>query len=381
VQYGVGERALTNPNTGESIAGPVTLSEVELAANRVDLVSELKSRPLDDDWYRARSADVTRITVPLLSAANWGGQGIHPTGNFEGFERAASAQKWLEIHGDTHYTHFYSDYGYALQRRFFDHFLKGVDNGWDREPPVLLNIRRPGERFELRKEHEWPLARTRWTRYHLAMQPPALTLEPPGTAASTSYATMGDGITFRLPPVTEELELTGPMAARLYLSSETTDADVFLIVRLFDPDGAEVTFEGANDPNTPVAMGWLRASHRELDPDRSTPYRPRHTHRRRQPLTPGDIYELDVEIWPSCVVVPPGHAIGLTVRGRDYVYEGELDAYGQSFYYATRGTGGMTHTDPDDRPPEIFDTTVTLHTSPDHPSYLLLPIVPERSHA
>jgi hypothetical protein len=376
VQYGVGERSLRNPNTGESIAGPVTLSDSELARNRVDLTGELKARALDDEWYRARSADVTGITVPLLSAANWGGQGIHPTGNFEGFERAGSPRKWLEVHGDTHYTHFYSPYGYDIQRRFFDHFLKGIDNGWDTEPAVQLNIRRPGERFELRKEHEWPLARTRWTRYHLHTAPPSLDLEPPRTAASTSYATMGDGLNFWLPPVTEELEITGPMAARLYISSETPDADIFLVLRVFDPDGDEVTFEGTTDPNTPIAMGWLRASHRELDPHRSRPYRPHHRHRRKQPLTPGQIYELDVEIWPSCIVVPPGYSVALTVRGKDYVYEGELDAYGQSFYYATRGTGGMTHADPDDRPPEIFDTTVTLHTSPEQPSYLLLPVIP-----
>jgi hypothetical protein len=376
VQYGVGERALKNPNTGESIAGPVTLGESELAENRIDLIREVKTRALDDSWYRERSADVTRITVPLLSAANWGGQGIHPTGNFEGFERASSERKWLEVHGDTHYTHFYSPYGYDIQRRFFDHFLKGIDNGWDREPPVHLNIRRPGERFELRKEFEWPLARTQWTPYYLGTAPASLSLEPPRTGSSVSYATMGEGLTFWLPPSTEELEITGPMAARLYISSETVDADIFIILRVFDPNGDEVTFEGATDPNTPVAMGWLRASHRELDPQRSQPYRPYHSHRRKQPLTPGQVYEIDVEIWPSCIVVPPGYSIALTVRGRDYVYEGELDPYGQSFYYATRGTGGMTHADPDNRPPEIFDTTVTLYTSPTHPSYLLLPVIP-----
>ena len=376
VQYGVGERSLTNPNTGESIAGPVTLDEDELRANRVDLLAELKSRELDDAWYRDRSADVSGITVPLLSAANWGGQGIHPTGNFEGFERSASEQKWLEVHGDTHYTHFYSSYGRGLQKRFFDHFLKGIENGWDREPPVQLSIRHPGERFVLRKEHEWPLARTRWTRFHLDLSDGRLAADPPEEVSTLSYATMGDGVTFRLPPSEEEVEITGPIAAKLFVSSETNDADLFLVLRLFGPEGDEVTFEGATDPNTPVANGWLRASHRRIDPERSRPYRPYHVHREKEPLTPGEVYELDVEIWPSCVVVPPGYQLALTVRGRDYVYEGELDAYGESFYYATRGTGGMTHADPDDRPPEIFDTTVTLHTSPERTSYLLLPVIP-----
>ncbi|MPZ73898.1 MAG: CocE/NonD family hydrolase [Nitriliruptorales bacterium] len=376
VQYGVGERTLTNPHTGESIAGPVTLSEEELAANRVDLISELKRRELDGEWYAERSSDPTAITVPFLSAANWGGQGIHPTGNFEAFERAPAEQKWLEVHGDTHWTHFYSEYGRALQRRFFDHFLKGIDNGWDAQPPVLLNIRRPGEQFEQRTEHEWPLARTAWTHYYLGLGEESLGVAPPSSPATAQYQSMGDGLTFWLPVNDDEIEITGPIAAKLFVSSPTVDVDLFLVVRLFDTDGAEVTFEGSTDPNTPIAMGWLRASHRELDRERSRPYRPYHPHRRRDMLEPGTVYELDVEIWPTCIVVPPGYRLALTVRGKDYEYSGPLDEYGQSFYYATRGTGGMTHNDPEDRPPEVFDTTVTVHSSPSQPSYVLLPIIP-----
>ena len=91
--------------------------------------------------------DWSKVTVPLLSAANWGGQGLHPRGNFEGFVRAASQQKWLEVHGIEHWTHFYTDYGVALQKRFFDHFLKGEDTGWTKQPQVLLQVRHPGERF------------------------------------------------------------------------------------------------------------------------------------------------------------------------------------------------------------------------------------------
>ena len=87
--------------------------------------------------------------MPLLSAANWGGQGLHPRGNFEGYLAAGSKQKWLEVHGDTHFSHFYSNYGAGLQKRFFGHFLKGENTGWDQQPKVALNIRRPGEKFTL----------------------------------------------------------------------------------------------------------------------------------------------------------------------------------------------------------------------------------------
>jgi hypothetical protein len=181
---------------------------------------------------------------------------------------------------------------------------------------------------------------------------------------------------FTTQPFTEETEFTGPMAARIWISSTTADADLFLILQLFDPDGNEVTFEGSTDPNTPIANGWLRASHRAVDSERSTPWQPFHTHDRADPLTPDEIYPLEVEIVPSCIVVPTGYRLALWVRGKDYEYTGGLDDYGQKFVYATRGTGGMTHNDPDDRPADIFGGTTTIHVGPEHPSHVLLPVIP-----
>ncbi len=107
------------------------------------------------------------MVTPLCTAANWGGQCPHPRGNFEGFVSAASKQKWLEAHGIEHWTHFYTDYGRELQRKFFDFFLKGKDTGWGKQPRVLLQVRHPGERFVEREESEWPIARTKWTKFYL----------------------------------------------------------------------------------------------------------------------------------------------------------------------------------------------------------------------
>src|SRR5262249_57527803 len=106
--------------------------------------------------------------------------------------------------------------------------------------------------------------------------------------------------------------MSGPVAAKLFVSSETVDADLFLIVRLFTPHMSEVTFQGALDPHTPIAQGWLRVSHRKLDPKLTQPYRPYHTHDEKQPLTPGQVYELDVEIWPTSIVAPAGYRLGMT---------------------------------------------------------------------
>src|SRR5262249_23819893 len=311
----------------------------------------------------------------LLSAANWGGQGLHPRGNYEGWLAAGSKQKWLEVHGDTHFTHFYSKYGDELQRRFFGHFLKGENTGWDKQPKVALNIRRPGEKFIWRAENEWPLARTRWTKFYLGSKDRSLSTEQPKETTPLAYPTTGDGLTFLTPPVTQELEITGPVAAKLFVSSDTRDADLFLVLRAFDPAGKEVVFVGSNDPRTPVGLGWLRASHRKLDPNKSLPYRPWHTHDEELPLTPGQPVELDVEIWPTCIVVPPGYRVGLPVRGKDYEYDG-TDAALPHANYPMKGVGPFTHTDPRDRPAEIFGGTNTLHFGAGSAPYLLLPIIP-----
>lgn len=376
VQYGLGERGARSRVTGEPVAGPVTLSEEELRANREPLWPLVLSHPFDDEFHRALTPDLPAIRVPLLSCANWGGQGQHPRGNFNGFLRSSSEQKWLEVHGGSHWAMYYSDYGVNLQLRFFDHFLRGEENGWTREPRVQLNIRYPGERFSLRMEHEWPLARTEWTKLYLDIDRLELARKPPEAGAAIDYSALGDGVTFWLPALEENLEITGPLAARLFVSSETEDADLFLVLRVFDPDGQEVTYQGSTDPNTPIANGWLRASHRRLDPARSLPHQPYHPHEFKEPLTPGEIYDLDVEVWPTCIVVPPGYRVALTVRGKDYVYEGPLGALAREFPFATRGTGGQTHDDPDDRPSAVFGGQVTLYSGPGRPAYLLLPTIP-----
>jgi predicted acyl esterase len=373
-QYGLGERGLRSRVTGELVSGPETLSDEQLKKNRVDVEKFNLDHPLEDDAHRALTPDFSRITIPLLSAANWGGVGLHPRGNFEGYLAAGSEQKWLEAHGDAHWTHFYTNYGVGLQTRFFGYFLKGEDTGWGKQPRVLLQIRHPGEKFTERQENEWPLARTQWSKFYLN---PDLTFgrNMPSVNMKLDYEALGDGLLFQTPPLKEPIEITGPLAAKLTVSSSTTDADVFLVLRVFAPDGTEVTFIGANDPRTPVALGWLRASHRKLDPKKSEPYRPWHTHDEKQPLKPGEPVELDVEIWPTSIVVPPGYRIGLHLRGRDYQYDGpplQLDGV----RYTLTGVGPFLHDHPQDRPREIFGSTNTLHFAPGKQPYVLMPVIP-----
>ncbi|MBT5369646.1 MAG: peptidase S15, partial [Nitrospinaceae bacterium] len=377
-QNGRGGKDWRSRINGEWSSGPDTLTDEELRANRTNYGQDLFDHPLVDDYWKERIPDLSKVNVPLLSAGNWGGVGLHPRGNFEGYLGAASTEKWLEVHGLDHFTHFYTDYGVALQKRFLGHFLKGEDTGWSEQPKVSLHVREPGEKFTIRGENEWPLARTEWTKYYLHSGSYSLKTNAQSNARGRTYDALGKGLTYLSEPVAEDTEITGPIAAKLFISSETEDADIFLALRVFDEEMREVTFQGSNDPHTPIGLGWLRASHRKLDKERSLPYRPYHTHDEVQPLTPGEIYELDVEIWPTCIVLPAGYRFAINIRGRDYVYSGfehpEMP-YGGRVY---SGVGPFRHNHKEDRPVEVFGKKVTFHTGPDWPSYVMLPIIPAK---
>jgi len=150
-----------------------------------------------------------------------------------------------------------------------------------------------------------------------------------------------------------------------------------VVLRIFSPDMKEVVFQGALDPHTPVGQGWLRASHRKLDPELSKPWRPYHPHEVKEPLVPGKVVELDIEILPTSIVVPAGHRVALTIRGKDYVYPGPAGVLSNMKYPMT-GCGPFTHTDSTDRPAKVFDGVNTLHVSARNAPYVLLPIIPAR---
>ncbi|HTL64657.1 MAG TPA: CocE/NonD family hydrolase [Pseudolabrys sp.] len=380
VQYGAGERGRRSRVHSELVCGPETLPESELARNRSDFGTEIASHPMDDDYHRARSAKWDKIVTPLFSAANWGGQGLHPRGNFEGYVRAASRQKWLEAHGIEHWTHFYTDYGREQQLRFFDCFLHGKKEGWAKQPKVLLQVRHI-DKFVPRAESEWPLKRTRWTKFYLDPSAMTLTTKRLSGAAQLKFAAMNDGLTFLTPPLAKETEITGPSALKLFASSSTSDADFFIVLRVFTGDLKEIVFQGAIDPHTPIGQGWLRASHRKLDKKLSKPYRPYHAHDEKRPLKKNQVVELDIEIWPTSIVVPAGYRVGLSIRGKDYEYGGASGGKLSNFKNELKGCGPFLHDDPRDRPPAIFSGITSLHFGHGKAPYLLLPIIPPKKRA
>ena len=262
-----------------------------------------------------------------------------------------------------------------------DYFLHGKKDAWSKQAKVRLQIRHPGEKFVERNENEWPIKRTQWTKFYLDPASMALGTKKPSKSAKLEFEAMGEGVTFLTPPMEKETEITGPSAIKLFVSSTTKDADVFIVLRVFTGDLKEVTFQGAIDPHTPIAQGWLRASHRKLDKKLSTPYRPYHTHDEKQPLTKGKPVELDIEIWPTSIAVPAGYRVGVTIRGKDYEYGGASGGKLSNFKNELTGCGPFLHNKPEDRPPALFNGTTGLHLASGKPAYLLLPIIPAKKQA
>jgi hypothetical protein len=163
------------------------------------------------------------------------------------------------------------------------------------------------------------------------------------------------GVSFFTPPMTEDVEITGPLSATLWVSSSSEDMDLFLTIRHFDENGKELLETGQQGTPVPVAKGWLRVSHRELDTVKSLPYRPYHRHQRRLRLTPGEIVQVQVEIWPTSMVFAKGHQLRLDVQPRD-----GIGSSGYLHYHADYNTG-----------------TNTIYTGGKYESFLYLPIIPK----
>ncbi len=357
-QHGNGNSSLRDPDTGERTTGPAVSQDL-LAGSVAPHLDDLRMHVLDDAWYQDRSPKLENIDVPLLSAGNWGGPGLHLRGNIEGYLRAGTKHKWLSMHVGTHYESFYLPEYVALQKKFFDRFLKGKKNGFEDEPRVKIQVRHPNADF-VRHENDWPLASTEWEKLYLDARAGVLVWSKVEADGCAEFDANGVGLEFLTSPFEKDTEFTGPVALKLFVSSTNTDLDIFATLRLIDPVGNEVRFVGAHE-EVPAARGWLRASHRKLDLNLSKPYRPYHAHDKIEKLQPGEIYEVDVEIWPTSIVCPVGYRLSLIVAGRDYEYE---------------VPGRMLHDDLIDRPDSEFVGRTTIHTGPVMSSFLLMPRIP-----
>ena len=269
-----------------------------------------------------------------------------------------SKDKWLVVHGRKKWQYYYQPDNVDRLRLFFDRFLKGIDHDEIyRWPKVRLEVR---DRFyvgEIRDESEWPLARTRYEKLYVDAASGTLVSSPVATESEARYkADAGAEFVHRF---TETTELIGPMKLKLWVEAEgADDMDLFVGVQKLDAGGGLVPFSFLNAlEDGPVALGWLRVSHRELDAKRSTAEQPWHTHRIEQRLKPGEVVPVEIEIWPSGTRFAPGEQLRLLVRGSDIQqYPPGVVSMAHS---VTRNVGAHV-----------------IHAGGRYDSFLLVPVVP-----
>lgn len=319
------------------------------------LLDESKQRPLVDDFWRSLDPDLGKVEVPALVCGSFSDNNLHSRGSFAGFEQISSTEKHLYTHRGGKWATFYSEPARRTQLQFLDRHLRGSDV--PALPRVRLEVRdRRDHVVEVRDEESWPLARTRWTPRYLAIE--GLVADVPSASGEWSFPLRRSGVRFGW-TTGEDVELSGPMALRLYVSlAGAPDAD--LVVGVEKWRGNEyVPFEGSYGYGRDrVATGWQNISLRELDEERSRPFEPVPACLRRTPVREGEIVPVDIALGHSSTLFRAGDQLRLVIAGRWLSPRNPL--FGQfPANYRTAKQGRCT-----------------LHWGPDHPAHVLLPVIP-----
>ncbi|MFW7348371.1 MAG: CocE/NonD family hydrolase [Pigmentiphaga sp.] len=331
-----------------------------------DVWAMMEAHPLYDEYWADKVADLSEVDIPAYIVASWSDQGLHTRGTISAFNELGSKNKWLEVHGRKKWEYYYRPESLARQRKFFDHFLKGIDTGLEEWPRVRIEVREGYYLGQERAEQEWPLARTEHRPLYLDGSQKALIPSAPSESASVSYSVdpcfsahsyHDDRAEFDV-TFNSDTEITGNVKLKLWVEAQgSDDMDLFVAIQKLDKSGRHVglPFFSAQEDG-PVALGWLRVSHRELDPMRSTPSVPWHLHAREEKLNAGEIVPVEIEIWPSSTLFRKGERLRLVIKGDD-IYR-----YGEGTFtssHATRNKGRHV-----------------IHTGGRYDSHLLLPFVP-----
>lgn len=322
-----------------------------------DWVTMQKEHYLLDEYQETKRAKLSQISCPAYVVADWGDQGLHTRGTLLAFENISSEQKWLEVHGRKKWQYYYQPSSLRRQEAFFQKFLKNEESEIDEWPRVLLEVRDRAEEGIFRGEQEWPLQRTNAVVKYLDAASMTLVDSIPRKTSTAKYKALSDERATFTHTFDRETELTGGMRLRLWISTDVgDDMDVFAQLDKLDASGAVVPFISMSMiDDGPLALGWIRASHRELDPEKSRATRPWLCHERELPLREGEIVPVDIEIWPSSTRFAKGESLVITVAGKDiFTY----DLAQCQLHEDSRNEG--TH---------------SIHTGATFDSYLVMPVV------
>lgn len=270
----------------------------------------------DSDYWRQFDCDLKNIDVPALICASFSDQGCHTRDTFEGFKQISSRDKWLFSHRRPKWSAYYEAEALDWQTRFLDYYLKSAGEGLLAEPRVRIEINSDRDSFKVVRADNWPIPEARAEQYFLR-QGNKLDEAPSAQTGTVSYRPDGTECAHFDYIFSRPTDIVGTSKLKLWVSTDAgDDIDLFVGLRKLDRNGEEVFFQGfAANPNDVVARGWLRVSSRELDESRSTPLQPWLTHRCHQPVRPGEIVPVEIEILPTGTSFEAGDTLRLVIQG------------------------------------------------------------------
>ncbi len=337
-----------------------------------DILTEIERYPRMNDLWKNKIPHFDRITVPAYVVASYSNT-LHTAGTFRAWRRMASTEKWLRIHNSQEWPDYYDETNRADLRRFFDHFLKGADNGWEQTPRVryaVLDLE-GGDRVNI-PAGEFPPQDVASTKFYLDGHSRTLTAAAPTDAATAAYAVgwNPDLVSF-VTRFDQETVLVGYPKARLWVEAAgADDMDLFVLIQKLDAYGTplqqfttpnqsamvhDLTDRGATILRYKGSDGRLRVSARHLDETLSTDAVPAHSFDRVEKLSPGEIVDIEIDLLPIGLAFHPGEQLRFIIGARNTL--GPLMPAIRDYIPANSGQH-------------------IIHTGGDHASYLQLPIKP-----
>ncbi|HXN21703.1 MAG TPA: CocE/NonD family hydrolase [Candidatus Dormibacteraeota bacterium] len=362
------------------------------------LWNDLVSHPNRDDYWPGPGERISpgkngpgkydKILVPTFNISGWYDQVSQATiNNYIGMSKYGPTERrnqhklmmgpWVHgglfrtEQGELKFPNQAAPNGNEWRLRWFDHLLKGMDNGFEKEPPVYIYVMGADQ---WRNECEWPLQRTQYTKYYLHSKGQAnslvgsgtLSTEAPGHEPVDSYIydpkhpvpTLGGNVAMHPPrvgpydqtatelrsdvlvyttePLKEDVEVTGPVVLYLHAATDRTDTDFTGKIVDVSPSGyAQILQEG-------IIRGRYAKTFKE-----------------QNLLTPGKIYEFYVDLWSASNVFQKGHRIRLEVSSSNFPKYDPNPNTGHKFGEDT----------------ETLVATQKIYHDKDHPSHMLLPVI------
>lgn len=323
-----------------------------------DQVAMGRKYPLMNAYWEDKIPDFKKIKIPTYACASY--SHFHLRGSFNAFRKIRSTRKWMRAHREQEWPDLYNPNNIEDLKRFFDRYLKNINNGWEMTPRYRIEVM---DAYDCdyqtnRPEKEFPLARTQYKKLYLNAANLSMEESSIEQEAKVKYDGNEGVVNFDM-AFAEDTEITGYMKLRLWVEAEGhDDMDLFINIQKTDEEGNWLPTYILGEPH-PGTWGKMRASHRALDEKLSTDFEPVQSHLAEEKLNIGEIVPVDIAIVPSSKIWHKGQKIRVQIAGR-YIREGWFE-------------------------PLAWDTdnkgNHVIHTGGVYDSYLQIPVIPPKYKA